>query len=242
MNYATVFERVEMKYLLNSKQKARLMKCLNDHMKLDQYGRTTIRNLYYDTDTWRLVRDSIEKPVYKEKLRVRSYSQVHDQDTVFVELKKKYKDIVYKRRIPLPHKDTLLWLAGKEEDPRKTQISREIDYFCRFYQSLHPRMFLSYEREAYYSPEREDFRLTLDENILYRTENFNLTSSVWGSRILDPGVTLMELKTAGGLPEWILEFLSENKVYKTSFSKYGTAYQQLMQKELLHNQGGVQYA
>ena len=122
-----VFKRYEMKYLLNPQQKEKMLQAMEPYMSLDQYGRTTIRNLYFDTDTYRLVRHSIEKPAYKEKLRIRSYSQAMPDSTVFVELKKKYKKIVYKRRIPLPEKEAMEWVSGERHCSQDSQISEEID-------------------------------------------------------------------------------------------------------------------
>ena len=93
MAYQTTFERYEIKYLLTPQQKELLLRAMQGRMQLDQFGRSTIRNIYYDTDTFRLIRRSLEKPTYKEKLRIRSYRQVRPGDPVFVELKKKCKGI-----------------------------------------------------------------------------------------------------------------------------------------------------
>lgn len=231
MAYKDVFERHEIKYRITAAQKRELLGVLAEHMKLDRYGRTTIRNLYYDTDAFRIVRHSIERPVYKEKLRVRSYRQVAAGDEVFVELKKKYKSVVYKRRIALPETEAMQWLAGGGEPRTRSQIEREIEYFRQYYQKLHPAVFLSYEREAYYSIDGTDFRLTFDENILARTERLSLSEAVGGTRILPPGSVLMELKTAGGIPIWMTELLTRHQMFRNSFSKYGAAYRQIIWEE-----------
>ena len=165
-----VFKRYELKYLLTQEQKKKILQAIAPYMELDQYGRTTIRNLYFDTGNYRLARHSIEKPSYKEKLRVRSYSQADPESPVFVELKKKYRNVVYKRRIALPEKEAMEWLQGGSCS-QDVQISREVDYFLSYYRNLAPVVFLSYEREA---------------------------------------------------------FFSEERIYKTSFSKYGTAYQSMI--------------
>ena len=200
-------------------------------MELDRYGRTTIRNIYFDTDSYRLIRRSIEKPAYKEKLRIRSYKQASADSMVFVELKKKYNSVVYKRRISLPERDAMAWTTARVST-LDTQISREIDYFMDFYQGLHPTAFLSYEREAYYERDGGDFRVTFDDHILCRTDDLSLTGEVYGTPILNEGMVLMELKCAGGIPLWMVHALSENRIYKTSFSKYGTAYTQLIYPRL----------
>ena len=102
MSYTNVFKRYELKYLLTPAQRDAVLLGIAPYMQLDRYGHTTIRNIYFDTGDYRLIRRSIEKPAYKEKLRVRSYRLVGSDDTVFVELKKKYDGVVYKRRIALP--------------------------------------------------------------------------------------------------------------------------------------------
>lgn len=224
MAVQTVFRRYELKYLLTMAQKETVLKAMQPYMTLDKYGRTTIRNIYYDTDTYLLIRRSIEKPAYKEKLRIRSYSRADRDSTVFVELKKKYKSIVYKRRISLPEEEAMEWMSGNRHCHKHTQIANEIDYFHDYYGSLHPTVFLSYERKAYYCNDGSDFRVTFDDNILCRQEDLSLESEVYGTPILPEGKVLMEIKCSGGIPLWMTHVLSEEKIYKTSFSKYGTAY------------------
>ena len=236
MAYQSVFRRYELKYMLTADQKQKILSAIEPYMQLDDYGRTTIRNLYYDTDTYRLIRASIEKPVYKEKLRVRSYELATHDSKVFVEIKKKFKKVVYKRRVSLPENVAMTWLTEQNGHPetKKDQISNEIDYFLKYYSSLHPVVFLSYEREAYSTREPSDFRVTFDENILCRQTDLSLTSEAYGERVLDEGLTLMEIKCSGGIPLWMIEVLSREKIYKTSFSKYGTAYKNLIMPKLSH--------
>lgn len=224
----TVFKRYELKYLLTQAQKERVLAAMAQYMQLDKYGRTTVRNLYYDTDTYLLIRRSIEKPAYKEKLRIRSYSRADEDSTVFVELKKKYKSVVYKRRIALPNRDAMAWLSGERHCAAYTQIAKEIDYFMQMYGSLHPTVFLSYEREAYYCKDGNDFRVTFDDTITCRQENLSLIEKAYGTQLLPKDMTLMEIKCGGGVPLWMTQILSKEKIYKTSFSKYGTAYQTLI--------------
>ena len=228
MPFQTVFQRYELKYLLTPEQKEKVLAAMQPYMKLDQYGRTTIRNLYYDTDTYLLIRRSIEKLAYKEKLRIRSYSRVDGDSTAFVELKKKYKHVVYKRRISLPYAEATAWLSGESHAEKHTQIANEIDYFLELYGTLHPTVFLSYEREAHYCNNGSDFRVTFDDTILCRQDNLSLASEVYGIPILPEGKVLMEIKCNGGIPLWMARVLSEEKIYKTSFSKYGTAYEMLI--------------
>ena len=232
MTFQTVFRRYELKYMLMLEQKEQMLEAMLPYMELDKYGRTTIRNIYFDTASYRLIRRSIEKPAYKEKLRIRSYSQATADSTVFVELKKKYEKVVYKRRLPLCESDAMAWVCRERACPFDTQISREIDYFIDFYGKLNPTVFLSYEREAYYDKGGGDFRVTFDDNILCRQKDVSLCSSVYGEPILPEGKVLMELKCSGGIPLWMVEVLSRERIYKTSFSKYGTAYSTLIFPEI----------
>ena len=232
MAFVTVFKRYELKYMLTLEQKEKIKTAMSPYMQLDKYGRTTIRNVYFDTESFRLVRRSIEKPAYKEKLRIRSYSQATADSTVFVELKKKYEKVVYKRRLPMREQDAMSWVCREKPCPFDTQISHEIDYFIDFYGKLNGAVFLSYEREAYYDKGGGDFRVTFDDNILCRNTDIDLCSSVYGSPILPEGKVLMELKCSGGIPIWLVDVLSREHIYKTSFSKYGTAYSTLIFPEV----------
>lgn len=240
MNAQMTFKRYEVKYIMTRRQRDLLIEAMQGHMALDQFGRHTIRNIYFDTDTFRLVRDSIEKPIYKEKLRVRSYKKAGYDSPVFVELKKKYDGVVYKRRLSLPHRAAMNALENGLPLPADSQIAQEIEAFRAFYgPTLKPAMLLTYEREAYYPVDGCDLRLTLDENIRWRTQDIDLGGSAMGKMILPADAVLMELKSPGGYPRWIVDFLSDNKIYKTSFSKYGTAYLQMLTENTM---GGEQYA
>lgn len=228
MAYTTVFKRYELKYLITSEAAERVREAIEPYMHLDSYGRTTIRNLYFDTDNYLLIRRSIEKPIYKEKLRVRSYERATADSPVFVEIKKKYKHVVYKRRLPSTECEALEWCARGKYGGDPCQISREIDYFFELYGTLSPRVFLSYEREAFYESSGGDFRLTFDENVLARTTALSLAEPVYGTPLLDGGRVLMELKCSGGIPLWMIDILSREGIYKSSFSKYGAAYTKLI--------------
>lgn len=228
MDFQTVFRRYEIKYLLTREQRDRILEEMAPFMEPDPYGRTTVRNLYFDTDCFRLIRRSLEKPVYKEKLRIRSYAEAREDSTVFVELKKKFEGVVYKRRLPLTERAAMGWLCGGGQSPIDTQIAREIDFVRSFYGTLKPKVFLSYEREAYYERDRGDFRVTFDERILCRQRDLSLTSAPHGTPLLPEEGVLMEVKCGGGIPLWMVRVLSREKIRKISFSKYGTAYQRLI--------------
>ena len=228
MAFQTVFKRYEKKYMLTVEQKEKILLAMNEYMELDKYGRTEIRNIYFDTDSYRLIRRSIDKPTYKEKLRLRSYGRASEESRAFVELKKKYDGVVYKRRLDLPYGEALDWLTGRADCPVDTQIAREIEYFLKYYGDLRPAAFLSYEREAYFEKNGGSFRVTFDDNILFRTNDLLLTSDAYGEPLLEDGAVLMELKCSGGIPLWMVRVLSSEKIYKTSFSKYGTGYKRFI--------------
>ncbi|MCM1439067.1 MAG: polyphosphate polymerase domain-containing protein [Roseburia sp.] len=221
MAYQAVFKRYEIKYLLTAAQAEKLKILMRDYMTGDKYGNSTVCNLYLDTPDFLLVRRSIEKPAYKEKLRLRSYGVADKNAEIFCELKKKYEDVVYKRRLTLGQGKTE---SGIDKCLPDTQIGREISYCFKRYENLAPKVFLSYEREAFYAKNDGNFRMTFDKNILWRDCDLTLSEGVYGSRILAEGYALLEVKTAGAMPLWLVKFLSGNKIYKTSFSKYGTAY------------------
>ncbi len=233
-----VFERYELKFVISKEQRNKLRELLDIYMKEDQYGKSSLYNLYYDTEDFLLIRRSIEKPVYKEKLRLRSYKEVDDSSEVFVEIKKKMKKIVYKRRVVMRYADALMYLkdaTGVQTDnnivTKQAQILREIDYFKEMYQTLAPRVLIAYDREAYFGEIDESFRLTFDQNIIWSDTELNLKRPSMGALVLEEDKVLMEIKVSSGIPMWLTKFLSENNIYKTSFSKYGNAYKQILQKQ-----------
>ncbi|MBQ2901822.1 MAG: polyphosphate polymerase domain-containing protein [Agathobacter sp.] len=232
MAFQAVFQRHELKYILTKEQKESVLQAIQPYMSLDQYGRTTIQNIYFDTENYRLIRRSIEKPDYKEKIRIRSYANHNTDNLVFVELKKKYQKVVYKRRLSMSEETAICWLTGECSCEMDSQIAREIEYFLSYYGKLKPSLFLSYEREAYYCKDGMDFRITFDENVRCRQELMTFQKHANGIPILENNKTLMEIKCSGGMPLWMAEILSREKIYKTSFSKYGTAYRNIIYPQL----------
>jgi len=240
MDYTNVFKRRELKYILNENELYAVKELIGRRTSPDEHGISTVRSLYLDTDDYRIIRRSIEKPVYKEKIRLRSYSDVGECDSVFAEIKKKYKGVVYKRRISLPYSEAIDWMAGGGM-PVCGQIAREIDYLIRFFGGIYPKALIQCEREAYYDIEDREFRITFDKNIRAEVVAPSLVNPIGGIPILSPALTVMELKCVGGIPLWMVGILSELKLYKTSYSKYGTAYAELIynkrneSREMLHN-------
>lgn len=228
MTNQMVFQRYELKYLMTKWQRDQMLDTILPYMSIDQYGHSEIRNLYYDTNDFRLIRASMERPVYKEKLRLRSYGAADAQSLTFLELKKKYMGVVYKRRISMPYSDAIECMAGLQPMP-DSQIGKEIAYTLSHYDLPAPKVFLSYEREAFYDTAGSDFRVTFDENIRYRTDHLTLAGDCCGTPLLRQDQVLMELKTSGSLPIWMVRRLSELEIYKTSYSKYASAYTRMLQ-------------
>lgn len=222
MKAQTVFRRYEYKYLVTEDEAKRVLEGMADCLSPDKWGRSTVSSLYYDTPSFALIRRSIEKPVYKEKLRLRSYGTASDDSTVFLEIKKKYKSVVYKRRISLTCSEAEKYMASGAPFEPSTQISREIDYFKQFYAPLVPSVYISGEREAYYG--EGDLRITFDRNILCRNTELTLTTPPSGMEILPRGKILMEIKTGTAIPLRLTALLTELGIYRQSFSKYGTFY------------------
>ena len=239
-----IFKRVEEKWLLPKEEYERLLPELRKHMEEDVYGKYTISNIYYDTKDFRLIRESLEKPVYKEKLRLRLYGDADENGKVFAEIKKKYKGIVYKRRIGMKLKDARRWLnygiapaegnGGKAASFTEKQIFREISYMKDRY-GLRPAVFIAYDRTALAGTEDPELRVTFDTNIRCRTTDTDLASGNQGMQLLPPDTVLMEVKIPGAMPLWMAELFERITPYQQSFSKYGTYYEYLMKEK---NKGG----
>lgn len=217
------FKRVEKKYLLTEEKYKELTRRLEPYMQMDEYGLHTICNIYYDTDQFDLIRTSIEKPPYKEKLRLRSYGIPEKDGKVFLEIKKKCKGVVYKRRISLTLEEAQNYLENEKPLPKDGQIEREIDYFVKFYKPK-AKMYIAYDREAYFGKEDSSIRITFDKNIRSREEDLQLEQGDAGRLLLERGYRLMEIKISGAFPVWMAKILSELEIYPTSFSKYGNIY------------------
>lgn len=224
MNDILIFRRVEKKYRLTPVQKDALLQEVAGHLTPDAHGCSTICSLYLDTPEHLLIRNSIDARVYKEKLRLRSYGTPAPDDHVFLEIKKKYKGVVYKRREVLTLAEAMAYIGGGEK-PIESQIMSEIDYAMRFYRQPKPAMLIAYEREAYFDRELPSLRLTFDTNVRYRETDLHLDHGHHGTLLLPDDAILMEIKTDGAMPLWLARALSTCGILPTSFSKYGTAYQ-----------------
>lgn len=218
------FRRIEEKYLLNKEQYNLILQYINKYMRQDEHGFCTICNIYFDTDNFDLIQTSLEKPIYKEKIRLRSYNTPTLQSNVFLEIKKKYCGIVSKRRIEVPLCQIYDYLDKGIYPYCNKQIMKEIDYCFQKYE-LKPQIYLSYDRNAYYSVSNSDFRLTFDTNIKSRNEDLKLELGNHGKKLYKNKFYIMEVKTLDAFPLWFTNILSELKLYPTSFSKYGKVYQ-----------------
>lgn len=221
--YQDVFRRYEKKYLLSLQQYKQLKMMMGHYMKVDDFGTHTIANIYYDTEDYALVRTSIEKPLYKEKLRVRSYGIPQKEEGVFVEIKKKYKGVVYKRRAQMPLEAADAFLVGNVCDNNTSQILQEIEWFKNRYHPV-PKVLIAYERTAYYSTQEDDIRITFDQNIRFREHDLDLSKGHYGKPLVHSGKILMEIKIPGVMPLWLSQMLAHLEIYPTSFSKYGNCY------------------
>lgn len=222
-----IFKRYEKKYMLTLAQYDALRRCLDRKMKPDQYEKYTICNLYYDTDEYDLIRMSLGKPAYKEKLRMRSYGTVGEGNPVFLELKKKYNGVVYKRRVCLPYMEAQQFLKTGQSKEGNSQILREILYFTSLY-PVKEKVFLCYDRMALSGIEDPELRITFDSNIRFQENELRLDREPYGISILDAGKLLMEIKVPGAFPLWLSRALSQLQIFPTSFSKYGTCYSQFI--------------
>ncbi len=231
------FKRYEIKYLISLEQERALRALSSYRVHEDEFGKSTIYSLYYDTQDFALIRRSLEKPAYKEKFRIRSYGPATPESTVFLELKKKFQQVVYKRREQAAYSDAVNYLGHGVPLSGNEQILSEIDYFISIYPGLAPKVLMTYEREAFYSDDQPNIRITFDRNILWRDRDLTLSCRPYGEQLLDENTVLVEVKTIGSVPLWLSGFLSCEGIFPTSFSKYGSVY-----KNNLLGKGAINYA
>ena len=227
------FKRNELKFLLNDRQYNALMPKILEYMNYDkfcvggkEYG---IYNIYYDTPDDYLIRESLSKPYYKEKIRLRSYySPAKPDDTVFLEIKKKIGGIVAKRRVTMTLSEAENYIAFRKKPIKEKfiheQVLSELDVAFNTYPELSPKQYISYQRLAFFGKEDSDFRLTFDRVLTERRYDLSLSRESYGNQILLPDQHLMEVKILGAMPLWLAHALSELEIFKISFSKYGKAY------------------
>lgn len=220
-----VFKRYEKKYMLTADQEKKLLEAADGRMIMDQYGEHIICNIYFDDDIFSLTRRSLDKPLYKEKLRLRTYGVPEDENhTAFVEIKKKFDGVVYKRRVSMKLKTAEKYLYEGIHPKKDSQILREIDWFLKLHAPVKPKVVLTYKRRAFYEKDFPDFRMTIDRDITCRYDDLDLKHGVKGEKLLADGISLLEIKIPGIMPLWMSKLLSELKIFPASFSKVGTYY------------------
>lgn len=238
MAFGVTFKRYEKKYLLSPEQYEAVKEQVDKYFNPDKYGETTICNLYYDTSDYLLIQRSIDKPVFKEKVRLRTYGVPSDTTTSFLEVKRKFNKIVYKRRIHLPYLEAIDFVAslGNSNLERgvndNSQIMSEITYLLKLYKDLAPKFYISYDRCAFFYKENDAIRITFDKNLTWRDYDLDLRLGSYGEQLLPDGYTIMEIKVPNTVPLWLAKLLSEQKIYATSFSKVGTAYRTMLARRL----------
>ena len=215
------FQRIETKYVISKETLADLLKEFEAYMAEDEHAYSTIGNLYYDTPTYQMIRESLEKPYFKEKLRVRTYDASPQADSqVFLEIKKKVRKVVYKRRIATELLTAERYLAG-ECQLEDSQIKKEIEWLCKRYGGVQPMMYIYYNRYSLKGLEDSNVRITID----YRTKKLSLLAGKDGKNLLPDNHVIMEIKVPGAYPLWLAEILDCYHVFPKSFSKYGVAYE-----------------
>lgn len=241
----STFQRREVKFLLSKEQFDALLPIVHEHMNPDAYcvdGKEYgIFNIYYDTPDNFLIRQSIEKPYYKEKLRLRSYySPAAPDSSVFLEVKKKIGGIVTKRRVAMTLEEAEAYIQTRVHPHYERfidrQVMRELDVFLNFYDIIMPRQYISYQRAAFFGKDDKEFRLTFDRQITARRYDLTLAKGSYGSQLILPDQRLMEIKIPASLPLWMSTALSELGIRKASFSKYGTAYQNFVREQIAPQQ------
>lgn len=229
MSDICIFRRIEKKYLLTEDQYRELMDRISGSLQPDEYGRSTVCSLYLDTPDFRLIRSSIDATTYKEKIRLRSYGTPRADSRVFLELKKKYDGVVYKRRVAITARQAEAYLRSGIK-PFDSQIFRELDYAMGFYGGPKASVVLCYEREAFTVPSAPNLRLTFDTHVRYRDSALTLAAGTAGKEILPPGTAILEIKTDGAMPLWLARALDGCAIRPASFSKYGTAYRDMCRR------------
>ena len=229
METTCVFKRIEKKYLLSEEKYEALFRRIGSHLKPDEFGRSTVLSLYLDTPDFRIIRDSIEAVNYKEKLRLRSYGTAREDSEVFLELKKKYNGVVYKRRAVMTLREAEEYLEQGVR-PFDSQILRELDWTMKRYGRPKPEMMIACEREAWFDEAHPDLRLTFDRGIRYRRQELRLSAGSVGTGLLPKNTVLLEIKTGGGMPLWLADALDAEKLLPGSFSKYGAAYTRCLEE------------
>lgn len=209
------------------------MPTLLEYMDLDPFclngNEYRIYSIYYDTVNHDIIRQNSSGPVYKEKMRLRSYYDRKDpEDKIFMEIKKKSEGVGNKRRIKLKIKEIEPFvndgiLPDLGDDYLANQVAKELQYFFKI-NKVAPALYVQYDRLALFGKEDKNFRMTFDRNVHIRRSNFVFGESDEDEYLIDDDTYIMEIKILGAMPMWLATLLSENGLYSHGFSKYGVKY------------------
>ena len=222
MGFTKTFRRVEVKYLLTESQTQKFLKRIEPYVEKDLYFHTTINNVYYDTPSNDLIIKSINKPMFKEKLRIRSYGTPNLNNQIFVEIKHKYKGVVGKRRVSMSLKEFYDFVSTRSYD-ESNQIMKEIAYLFQHYK-LVPKCFIAYDRNSYRGILDSSLRITIDTNLRSRRYDLKMELGDYGTSFFDTPHSIVEVKVLGAVPLWLSRIFTELQVYPRGFSKYGNIY------------------
>ena len=246
---ARSIRRVEKKYLITRSEKATLLKALKKQLVHDEYYKEEILSLYLDTDNFDLAIKTIDRPEFREKVRVRAYNVPKRSTRIFFEVKTKLATnktkIGNKRRLIIPLKDFYSYMntgknleqiaaSASNNNPQQIQVAKELDYLIKHY-NLRPKIIIVSNRTAFSGKNDPTFRLTFDENLRFRTTDLKLEKGSSGEKYFpstpDPkrGI-IMEAKTINAMPPWFVDEISRLKIYPTRFSKYGKIYQLITER------------
>ena len=216
--YDNTFRRVEQKYLINKEDKDKLLNRIANYIEKDEYFKSEISNIYFDNDNHELLIESLEKPDFKIKVRLRSYNNSND---VFLEIKDKVNGVVGKRRIKLTLDEFYDYINNNKV--KDDQIMRELDYYFKLF-NLKPSIFVAYDRLSYKEKNNKNLRITIDANLRSRYDDLKLEDGSYGERYFDSDMYIMEIKVLDSMPIWLVNSLSDLKIYPISFSKVGSIY------------------
>lgn len=222
-----IFKRVEQKYLLNKEEYEKMQELINNYFNKDIYYESKIKNIYFDNLQNDMLINSLEKPIFKKKIRLRNYDE---DNKYYFEIKEKYKGVVYKRRVKIDKEEYYKYLNNGIID-NDNQITKEINYYLKYY-NIHPYIYVAYDRLSYKSKDDENFRITFDNNLRYRLDNLDIDNDSNTSNYFNKDMYIMEVKCLDSLPYFFIKYLSNNKIYPKSFSKVGSIYTKEMESVL----------
>lgn len=231
----STFNRIEKKYIIDQSKYELLTRAFNQHLNDDFKNHETykISNVYYDTEDNLLIKKSIAKPKFKQKLRLRAYGKANDDSIIFLEIKKKINGYVNKRRTKIKVSEARDLVENNLlpdiHEYHNEQVLKEIQYFTKQY-LLKPAVYLYYEREVFSSLDKDGLRITFDKNIRTRRNHVDITDLSDASLLLEGNLYVLEIKTNSNMPFWLTETLNELEIFSTSFSKYGSEFYQYLNK------------